>query len=51
MEGEMKTKYYKSISTGNEYAYNEYCNWGRGKTERGMKDLPKDEYPYKIITK
>lgn len=34
--------------TGNEYPINEYMNWGGGKIEKGKKDLPMDEYPYKI---
>lgn len=47
-------KYTKETAThyvgndGSEYPIDEYMNWGRGKTERGKKDLPLDKYPYKI---
>jgi hypothetical protein len=34
--------------SGNEYPINEYANLGSGKTEKGIKDLPLDEYPYTI---
>lgn len=34
--------------TGNKYPYNEYLNSGDGKTYKGLKDLPLDEYPYEI---
>ncbi len=34
--------------TGNEYPKGEYINHGKGGVYCGFKDLPKDEYPYKM---
>ncbi len=47
----MKNKpiFWKSLKTGVEYSYNEYCNHENGGTHKGYKDLPIDEYPYTII--
>jgi hypothetical protein len=56
-----KPSNWKSLKTGNEFPYDEYCNHGNGTIKSGFvdigngrewrsfKDLPKDEYPYTII--
>lgn len=43
-----KVKYYQGKS-GNLYEYDKYHNWGNNKTKNGKKDLPQNEYPFKII--
>ncbi len=47
----MKNKpiFWKSLKTGIEYSYEEYCNHGNGGIHKGYKDLPSNEYPYTII--
>ncbi len=51
----MKNKpiFWKSLKTGMEYSYAEYCNHGRNEIitfdHKEYKDLPSDEYPYTII--
>jgi len=37
-----------SLTTGNKYPYDEYCNHGWGGIKESKKDLPKEEYPYTI---
>jgi hypothetical protein len=44
----LKPTHYVSVVSGIEYPIDEYCNWGHGGVERGKKDLPKFEYPYKF---
>lgn len=44
----MKPKYYIHNKTLEKLPYNKYWNGGRGEDRDGMKDLPKDGYPYKI---
>lgn len=44
-----KPKCWKSLKTGKEYSYKDYCNHGKGGEYKGWLDLPKDEYPYTII--
>jgi hypothetical protein len=34
--------------SGEEYLIQELCNWGGGKTKCGKKDLPAEDYPYKL---
>lgn len=41
--------YYESKITGNRYSYSDYVNHGCGGYKMGYMDLPKDEYPYKLI--
>ena len=46
---ELKPIFYVSKITGNLYPMDEYNNHGYGGEYRGMKDLPKLEYPYNFI--
>lgn len=41
---------YLSEKTGNMYPANEYVNHGYGGIKQSKKDLPHDEYPYKMLT-
>lgn len=34
--------------SGKNYSRKEYHNWGEGKTKNNKKDLPIDDYPYKL---
>lgn len=44
-----RPKYWKSIKSGELFLYKDYCNHGCGGIKHGMKDLPKEGYPYTII--
>lgn len=41
--------HYKSMVTGNLYPVLEYINHGYSGIKMGYKDLPSDEYPYRLI--
>ena len=43
-----KPAIYKSEITGSEYSFEDYSNIG-GESKFGFRDLPKNEYPFKII--
>lgn len=45
----MKIVAYVHALTGEEYPASEWINHGYGGTYRGMKDLPKDGYPYRVV--
>lgn len=47
-----KSTHWKSLATGNIFDKEEYTNHGFGSDViwKNKKDLPKDEYPYTLIT-
>lgn len=47
-----RSTHYKSLVNGNTYSRQEYVNHGFGEAViwKGKKDLPKNEYPFTLIT-
>lgn len=44
-----RIKAYIHARTGEEFSAERYVNHGYGGTYRGMIDLPKDGYPYRVV--